>query len=108
MENYLVFSSNGFKDYLYWQKENKKILQRINELIKSIQRDGPLQGIGKPEVLKGNYKGCYSRRIDEKNRLIYNVNKDDQSNKTLVSSCCEHYPKIENENKKALLQCLEI
>jgi toxin YoeB len=67
-----IFTSKGWEDYLYWQKENKKILNKINELIKDIERNGNI-GIGKPEALKGNLSGYWSRRIDQKHRLIYSI-----------------------------------
>ena len=57
-------------DYLYWQTQDKKTLKRINALIKEIERT-PYEGIGKPEPLKGNLSGWWSRRIDEKNRIVY-------------------------------------
>jgi toxin YoeB len=70
-----IFSECGWEDYLYWQKQDKKMLQRINQLLKDIDRD-PFGGIGKPEPLKGNYSGYWSRRIDEANRLIYRISQD--------------------------------
>ncbi|GHV37153.1 Txe/YoeB family addiction module toxin [Spirochaetia bacterium] len=70
-----IFSESGWEDYLYWQEQNKKILQKINRLLKDIDRN-PLGGIGKPEPLKGNYSGYWSRRIDEANRLIYRISQD--------------------------------
>lgn len=76
----------GWEDYLYWQKEDKKTVKKINELIKSIERDGLLEGLGKPEPLKD--RKAYSRRIDKKNRLIYNID----SNKNIwILSCKGHY-----------------
>lgn len=70
-----VFVEESWEDYLYWQKTDKKKLQRINELIKDISRN-PFSGIGKPEPLKFKNTGLWSRRIDEVHRLIYEV-KDD-------------------------------
>ena len=58
-----IFSENAFNDYIYWQKQDKKNLNKINLLLKSIVREGPLDGIGKPEKLRGNLTGFYSRRI---------------------------------------------
>lgn len=81
------FSERGFEDYLYWQTQDKKTLKKINNLLKDIERNGALQGIGKPEPLKGENQGWYSRRIDEKNRLIYKVTDDYIE----VSQCKEHY-----------------
>lgn len=68
----LLFSSSAWDDYLYWQKTNKKIVKRINTLIKEIQRN-PLEGIGKPEALRHGLAGYYSRRINEEHRIVYKV-----------------------------------
>ena len=68
----LLFSSSAWDDYLYWQKTNKKIVKRINILIKEIQRN-PLEGIGKPEALRHSLAGYYSRRINEEHRIVYKV-----------------------------------
>ena len=106
MENILLFNSKGFNDYKSWQQD-KKNLKRINELIRSIQRDGPLQGIGKPEVLK-NKKGVYSRRIDEKNRLEYTFTSDDETTRTLIIVCGGHYESAGSVQQKNLLKNLEI
>ena len=81
------FSDEAWDDYLYWQSQDKKTLNKLNDLIKSIERDGENQGIGKPEPLKGNMIGFYSRRIDEKNRLVYRVNHDVIE----IVTCREHY-----------------
>ena len=66
----LVFSAHAWKDYLYWQRTDRKILQRINTLIFAIQRS-PFRGIGKPEPLKHGLKGYWSRRINDEHRLVY-------------------------------------
>ena len=63
-----LWTDDGWTDYLYWQSQDKKTLKRINELIKDIERNGALNGIGEPEALK--YRKGFSRRIDETNRLI--------------------------------------
>ena len=68
-----LFTPNGWSDYTYWQKEDKKTLNRINELIKDIDRNGMNNGIGKPEPLKGDLRGWWSRRIDDTNRLVYKM-----------------------------------
>ena len=81
------WSDEAWDDYLYWQGEDKKTLKKINDLIKSIERDGENKGIGKPEALKGNRSGFYSRHIDEKNRLIYRV----IDNVLEIAACQEHY-----------------
>jgi toxin YoeB len=65
----VVFTENALTEYISWQSEDKKTLNRINELIRSIQRNGFMKGIGKPEPLKG--RKAYSRRIDDRNRLVY-------------------------------------
>ena len=82
----LTFSSNAWEDYLYWQKTDKIILKRINSLIKDIQRQ-PFEGIGKPEQLKFNLSGFWSRRINEEHRLIYSV--EDEA--ILIVACRYHY-----------------
>ena len=69
----LVWQTNAWEDYCHWQKQDKKILERVNELIKDCLRS-PYEGIGKPEPLKGNYAGCWSRRITQEHRLIYKIN----------------------------------
>jgi len=71
-----LFTDNAWKDYLYWVENDKKQLKRINDLIKEIDRT-PFDGIGKPEALKQNFKGYWSRRIDQEHRLIYKI-VDDQ------------------------------
>jgi toxin YoeB len=73
--NNLEFSGDAWEDYLYWQATDKKTLKRINQLIKDIARNGH-DGIGKPEPLVGNLSGYWSRRIDEKNRLVYRLRDD--------------------------------
>lgn len=73
----LVWTAEGWEDYLYWQQEDRKTLKRINLLIEDILRDDPFEGIGKPEALKHALAGAWSRRIDEANRLVYLV--DDSS-----------------------------
>ncbi len=77
---------NAWEDYLYWQKESKKKLKRINTLIKDISRN-PFDGLGKPEPLKGNLSGLWSRRIDEEHRLVYTVN----DNSVIIIACRGHY-----------------
>ena len=66
----LVFSENAWEDYLYWQKSDKKLLRRINNLINEIQRS-PFEGIGKPEPLKHALSGYWSRRINDEHRIVY-------------------------------------
>jgi len=81
-----VFVNESWEDYLYWQKTDKKIIIKINSILKDIFRT-PFSGIGKPEPLKFKYKGFWSRRIDGEHRLIYQV-KDD---KILIAKCRFHY-----------------
>ncbi|MDR2591888.1 MAG: Txe/YoeB family addiction module toxin [Chitinispirillales bacterium] len=82
----VTFTEDGFREYTEWQHGDKKTLKRINELIKSIQRDGFADGIGKPEVLKGRKE--YSRRIDDANRLVYT---SDGDKNVVIISCKGHY-----------------
>ena len=70
--NNTIFAPRAWKEYLEWQNEDKKTLKRINLLIKDIQRS-PFDGLGKPEPLKGDLSGSWSREIDEKNRMIYRI-----------------------------------
>lgn len=81
-----LWSDRAWEEYLYWQMQDKKTLKKINELVKDIERNGVLIGIGKPETLK--YRKVYSRRIDQMNRLIYYV--DDKDNLWIIS-CKGHY-----------------
>ena len=73
MTDILAWTKEAWSDYLYWQGQDRKTLRRINKLIVNVQRS-PLEGIGKPEPLKENLAGFWSRRIDETNRLVYAVN----------------------------------
>ncbi|MFT4525662.1 MAG: toxin YoeB [Bacteroidia bacterium] len=82
----IVWTESAWNDYLYWQKTDKKILKRINELIKVCLRT-PLEGIGKPEALQHDLKGYWSRRIDKEHRLVYAANE----NELLIISCRYHY-----------------
>jgi toxin YoeB len=82
----LVWQTNAWEDYLYWQKTDTKILLRINELIKDCLRS-PFKGIGKPEPLKGNYASHWSRRINDEHRLVYKV----QLERLHILQCRFHY-----------------
>jgi toxin YoeB len=84
----VIFSQNAWEDYISWQSEDKKILKKINSLIKEIQRN-PYDGIGKPEPLKYDLSGLWSRRIDRDHRLVYQI----INNELLVYSCRYHYDK---------------
>ena len=68
----VIFLSTGWEDYIYWQRTDKSMLKRTNELIRQCQRT-PFEGIGKPEPLKGNLSGWWSRRINIEHRLVYRV-----------------------------------
>jgi toxin YoeB len=81
-----AFSSSAWNDYLYWQTQDKKTLRKLNELIKSIDRD-PFSGIGKPEPLREDLSGKWSRRIDEKNRIIYSIDETT----IYIFSCKDHF-----------------
>jgi toxin YoeB len=81
-----VFTNTAWKEYLYWQNENRQILKRINELIKDIERNGNM-GIGKPEPLRHELSGYWSRRINNEHRLIYSI----EDNTINIISCLGHY-----------------
>ena len=82
----ISFSESGWEDYLYWQTEDKKTLKRINQLLQDILRNG-YDGIGKPEPLRENLNGYWSRRVDATNRLVYRISEDVIE----VISCRYHY-----------------
>ena len=82
----IIFSKNSWEDYIFWQSQDRKILRKVNELIKEIQRT-PYQGKGKPEPLKYDLAGFWSRRIEREHRLVYRVEK----NSVLIYSCRYHY-----------------
>jgi toxin YoeB len=84
----IVFSDEAWEQYLYWQQNDKDILERLHVLIKDCQRS-PFKGIGKPEPLKGNYKGFWSRRINLEHRLIYSIS----NNRLEIAQCRFHYGK---------------
>ena len=71
----LLWEDRAWEDYSYWQEHDRKLLKRINMLLKDIQRNG-YDGIGKPEPLTGNLSGYWSRRIDDKNRIVYCIKND--------------------------------
>ena len=83
----LCFVDESWEDYLYWQKTDKKMLKRINRLIKEIARS-PYEGIGKPEALKQKYRGFWSRRFDDEHRLIYRVTDEGE---IWIVKCRFHY-----------------
>jgi len=81
-----LFTDEAWKDYVYWMEHNKQILQKINRLIKEIER-APFQGIGKPEGLRYSLQGFWSRRIDAEHRLVYKVEDDS----LIIVSCRYRY-----------------
>ncbi len=83
-----IFSDNAWEEYTSWLTEDRKILKRINELLKDIERNGH-KGLGKPEPLKHNFTGYWSRRITDEHRLIYSI---DENNVNIIS-CRYHYKK---------------
>ena len=82
----LSWTEDAWNDYLYWQSQDRKTLKRINALIRDMKRS-PFEGIGKPEPLKWDYQGAWSRRIDSANRIVYTVIGDD----LYILSCRDHY-----------------
>lgn len=81
-----IWFDKAWEDYLYWQLQDKKLLKKVNELLKDIERNQN-QGIGKPEALKGDLSGWWSRRIDDVNRLVYRINGE----LIEIASCKGHY-----------------
>jgi toxin YoeB len=86
MDRQLSFKQKAWDDYLDWQTQDKKTLKRINQLLKEMLRE-PFNGIGKPEPLKGELSGLWSRRIDDTNRLLYRVSEDTIE----IIQCRTHY-----------------
>lgn len=84
----LIWENTAWEDYLYWQKIDKRILKRVNELIKSIKRT-PFEGIGDPEPLKNDFSGYWSRRVDLQHRLVYHVS----GGYIAIIQCRFHYRK---------------
>jgi toxin YoeB len=82
----IKFSSRGWEDYLYWQAADRAVLKRINQLIKDVERE-PFAGIGKPEPLRHQLAGFWSRRINSQHRLVYAVHDDT----ILIAQCRDHY-----------------
>ena len=81
-----IWFDEAWEDYIYWQTQDKKTLKRINMLLKDIERDN-FDGLGKPEPLKGDMSGFWSRRIDDVNRLVYRIREDVME----IVSCKGHY-----------------
>ncbi|MTC22295.1 MULTISPECIES: Txe/YoeB family addiction module toxin [unclassified Providencia] len=86
MSRLLTWTDQAWEDYLYWQSQDKKTLKRINKLIEDTERT-PFSGIGKPEPLKENLAGFWSRRIDETNRLVYAI----ENTALVIIACRYHY-----------------
>ena len=86
----LTFSVGAWEDYLYWQAEDAKMLDRVNALIKECSRD-PFRGTGKPEPLSGNLAGWWSRRINHEHRLVYRVTGKGEAQALEVAQCRYHY-----------------
>lgn len=82
-----IWSDDAWKDYLYWQTQDKKTLKRINQLIRDIERNGAMRGMGEPELLKGDLQGEYSRCINEKDRLVYHL----EEGRIYIAHCKGHY-----------------
>jgi len=82
----VVFSARAWDDYLWWQRQDRRLLKRINQLIQDVMRNGN-EGIGKPEPLKHGFQGYWSRRINEEHRLVYKVVDDE----IRVAACRYHY-----------------
>ena len=83
----ITWDSEAWSDYVDWQTQDKKTVKKINMLVKDIMRNGALEGIGKPEALRHDLSGWYSRRIDHTNRLVYKIDGDTLK----IAQCKEHY-----------------
>ena len=81
-----AWQDDAWEDYLYWQTQDKRTLKRINLILKDIDRNA-YEGLGKPESLSGNLAGYWSRRIDDKNRIVYKI----ENNQVLIAQCGSHY-----------------
>lgn len=81
-----TWTDDAWEQYLYWQTQDKKTLKRINQLLKDVDRGG-YEGIGKPEPLKGDWSGYWSREIDDKNRIIYRI----ENGMIIIAQCGSHY-----------------
>ncbi|HYC05330.1 MAG TPA: Txe/YoeB family addiction module toxin [Azospirillaceae bacterium] len=86
----VVFSADAWRDYLFWQEQNREIFARINELIEDARRH-PFSGIGKPEPLRGEMKGFWSRRITLEHRLVYRVEGKGDDQRIEITGCRYHY-----------------
>ena len=86
----LLWTETAWEDYLHWQESDLKVLEKINDLIKDIQRN-PFKGIGKPEPLKGPLSGWWSRRITDEHRLVYRVRGQSDAQVLDIAQCRYHY-----------------
>lgn len=86
----LLWTEEGWEDYLHWQRQDRKILGAINDLISDIQRS-PFKGLGKPEPLKHALQGWWSRRINAEDRLVYRVVGKDDGQRIEIAQCRSHY-----------------
>ena len=86
----LLWSENAWEDYLYWQEYDRQVLRRINALLQDIQRS-PFKGVGKPEPLRGDLGGWWSRRITGDHRIVYRVRGTGEEQQTEIISCRFHY-----------------
>ena len=96
----IVFTHTAWEQYTEWQREDKKMVKRINELVKDIDRNGLLNGIGKPEPLK--HRKAFSRRITDEHRLVYNV---DSNQNLIIYPCKYHY---EDQYYRVIMTAFEI
>lgn len=86
----IVFSEHGWEDYLHWLETDRDTLARINDLIRECRRD-PFRGTGKPEPLKGDLKGWWSRRVTKEDRLVYRVEGKGRNQRLEIAQCRFHY-----------------
>ena len=84
------FTPNGWADYLGWAEDDSKLVQKLNALIEDVRRS-PFRGLGKPEPLKGDFAGWWSRRITEEHRLVYRVTGAGEAQRVEIAQCRGHY-----------------
>ena len=86
----LLWDEGAWEDYLWWQENDRKVAKKINELIRNAQRT-PFEGLGKPEPLKENWSGWWSRRITQEHRLVYRVTGEGEQEALVIAQCRYHY-----------------
>ena len=86
----LLFTERAWADYLYWQANDPKVLRRVNDLIRDVKRD-PFRGLGKPEALKANLSGWWSRRVTQEHRLVYRLVGEGEGRRIEIVQCRYHY-----------------